>query len=186
MNGTVTTPVKPKEADETKAPPETKRRKGPRYVAPGEQKGTRDAKRTAAAILEVLAGARAPAQAAEALGVSANRYYQLESRALQGLVDACEPRPKGPGVSPEKELAKVRREADRLSKEAARYQALARVTQRAVGIRPPGPAKPGKDGKGRRRRRPAVRALKAVEGLKAHVEAAKPPSGAPLTAPAVK
>jgi hypothetical protein len=45
-------------------------------------------KRQAAAILEVLAGARTPTEAATALAVSLPRYYQLESRALEGLVAA--------------------------------------------------------------------------------------------------
>src|SRR5262245_47690243 len=63
----------------------------------------REAKRLAASVLEVLAGARTPAQAAAALGLSLPRYYQLEGRALRGLLAGCEPRPKGrtPGVAGE-------------------------------------------------------------------------------------
>src|SRR6266446_3622667 len=49
------------------------------------------AKRMAAAILEVLAGARTPLDAATALAVSLPRYYQLESRALEGLVSVHPP-----------------------------------------------------------------------------------------------
>src|SRR5262249_22422485 len=71
---------------------------------------SRDAKRLAAAILEVLAGARTPAQAAAALGVSLPRYYHLESRALHGLLAACEPKPKGRVRRPENELAALRRQ----------------------------------------------------------------------------
>ena len=52
-------------------------------------------RRLAAVILDVLAGSRTPPQAAEALGVSLPRYYQLEARALGGLVAACESRPRG-------------------------------------------------------------------------------------------
>jgi hypothetical protein len=56
---------------------------------------SREAKRLAAVLLDVLAGARTPPQAAEALGVSLPRYYQLEGRGLTGLVAACEARPRG-------------------------------------------------------------------------------------------
>jgi hypothetical protein len=47
---------------------------------------SRDAQRMAAAILEVLAGARTPSQAAEALGVSLPRYFQLETRAMHAVL----------------------------------------------------------------------------------------------------
>ena len=180
MNDIATTVVKSETVEPVKKP-QRKRRKKRRYVAPGAQKGSREAKRKAAVILEVLAGARGPGDAAQALGVSANRYYLLESRALQGLVAACEPRPKGPGVSPEKELAKVRRKADRLEQDVARYQALARVTQRAVGVRPPALTKKVKGGKRRKRRKPTVRALKAAEGFKRETEAAP---ASPVATPA--
>lgn len=185
MNDVAMTVVKTETARLAKKPPR-KRRSIRKYVAPGSQNGSREAKRKAAVILEVLAGARGPGDAAEALGVSANRYYQLESRALQGLVVACEPRPKGPGVSPEKELAQVRRKADRLEQDVARYQALARVTQRAVGVRPPAPSKKVEGGKRRKRRKPTVRALKAAEGFKQDAESVKPTQAAPVTTPAVK
>src|ERR1700682_6224924 len=62
-------------------------------------------KRQAAAILEVLAGARTPTEAATALSVSLPRYYQLESRGLGGLVAACVPKPKGRVKSPVSEVA---------------------------------------------------------------------------------
>jgi len=183
MNGNTATVVKQDAVEPAKKPPR-KRRSVRKYVAPGGQNGSRDAKRKAAVILEVLAGARGPGDAAEALGVSPNRYYQLESRALQGLVTACEPRPKGPSLPPEKELVRVRRKVGRLEQELARYQALARVTQRAVGVRPPASTKKVKDGKRRKRRKPTVRALKAAEGFKREMEATGP--AAPAATPVVK
>jgi hypothetical protein len=64
-------------------------------------------KRQAAAILEVLAGARTPTEAATALAVSLPRYYQLESRALEGLVAACVPKPKGRVKSSVSEVASL-------------------------------------------------------------------------------
>lgn len=167
--------------DQAKKPAKPKRRK-PRSTDPGSQKGSRDAKRTAAAVLEVLAGARTPTGAAEALGVSANRYYQLEARAIQGLIEACEPRPKGKVVSPEKQLAKLRHEADKLRNEAARFQALARASQKAVGLAAPKPARSKKGGKTKRRRKPTVRALTIAKALSPAAEAVTPPPEAPVAA----
>jgi len=125
--------------------------------------GSAEARKTAAAILDVLAGNLTPADAAAAVGVSPPRYYLLESRALEGLVVACEPRTKGPGHSLEREMETLRREHERTRRELARAQALARVSQRAVGLSvPQKPAKPD----GKRKRKPTVRALKAAASLK--------------------
>lgn len=156
--------TQPEKLPVVKAKPKQKRRK-PRSTAPGDQKGSRDAKRIAATILEVFAGARTPTEAAEVLGVSANRYYQLEARALQGMIEACEPRPKGKVVSPEKQLARLRREVDKLQGESARYQALARASQRTIGIAPPKPPRKKKGGRRKCRRKPTVRALTVAKSL---------------------
>lgn len=51
---------------------------------------SREAQRCAAVILEVLAGARMPVDAAAALGISPPRYYLWEQRALEGLVRASQ------------------------------------------------------------------------------------------------
>jgi hypothetical protein len=142
-----------------------------RSTATAGQKGSHEARRTAAAVLEVLAGARTPTEAAGALGVSTNRYYQLEARAIQGLTGACEPRPKGKVASPEKELARLRRETDKLRNEVARFQALARASQKAAGLAAPKPSRskkggnPPAGGKKKRRRKPVVRALKMAKAL---------------------
>ena len=132
---------------------------------------SQEARHMAAAILEVLAGVRTPTDAAGALGVSLPRYYALEVRALEGLLLACERRPRGPRRSAEREVGKLRREMERLQREAARAQALLRAAQRAVGLRPPDTAKPKADpsGKKRRRRRPTTRALRAVALLRCSV-----------------
>jgi hypothetical protein len=125
-----------------------------------------EAKRLCAAILEVLAGARTPSDAASALGVSLPRYYALEERALVGLLSACERRPRGRRVTPEREAAKLAREVDRLERECARSQALLRSAQRAVGLSAPEKAKPEAPGK-RRARRAKPRALRVARILKA-------------------
>ena len=130
---------------------------------------TPEAKRLAAAILEVLAGVRTPVDAARVLGTSIPRYYQLEQRALEGLLSACERRPQGRQVGEAQRLARLEREVSRLEKECGRQQALARVAQRTMGLPAPQTvaAKPnGSAGKKPRRRRPAVRALRAAAALR--------------------
>ena len=136
-----------------------------RTKGPGVNGGSREARKVAAAVMEVLAGSRTPLDAAKALGVSAPRYYVLEARALEGMVAACEPRSKGRTRTPEMELAALRKEHERLQRECARAQALARASQRAVGLSMPKPEKKSGE-KGKRRRKPVVRALKVVDRLK--------------------
>jgi hypothetical protein len=128
----------------------------------------------AAAILEVLAGERTPQQAAAVLAMSLPNFYIVERKALQGLVKACEPQPKGkrpPASGPERKLEALESELARCKRECQRHEALVRATQRAVGLpAPPAPAakdKPGdKAGLRRRRRRPVVRALRHARTLR--------------------
>jgi hypothetical protein len=140
-----------------------------RHHAPGGatlgKDNSREAQRLAAAILEVLAGLRTPAQAAAALGVSLPRYYHLEARALRGLLAGCEARPPGRVRSPDKELASLQRQQERLQRELSRQQTLVRMAQRTVGLTPPPAAAPAAKGGKKRRRRPTVRALAAAARL---------------------
>ena len=92
------------------------------------------AKRLAAAILEVLAGARTPTEAATALGLSVPRYYQVEAQALRGLLQACEPRPRGRVRVEKDEVETLRTENQRLQRDLTRQQSLARAAQRAVAV----------------------------------------------------
>src|SRR5260370_41176380 len=101
--------------------------KRPRNTVPLAPQASKEAKRQAAVILEVLAGLRLPSQAAEALQVSLPRYYQVETRALQGLLAACEPRPRGRQPETAQELATLQQHNARLQPEEARQQALVRV-----------------------------------------------------------
>ena len=138
--------------------------------------GTGQANRIAVAILEVLAGLRTPAEAAQSLQISVPRYYVLETRALEGLVAACEPKPLGKQPTPETRIAALEKELQQVRHECARQQALVRAAQRTVGLTLPAtrPGKPKteptkgaakKSGK-RRRRRPTVRALRAAKTLR--------------------
>ena len=135
--------------------------------------GGREASRVAACVLEVLAGVRTPAEAAGELGVSLPRYYQIEQRALEGLVHGCEPPPRGRVASAEGELTRLRRECERLTRECQRQQALVRLARQAAGLAGPA-AKAGKGaeagGKKRRRRRSA-RGHEAARRLRQQAEA---------------
>ena len=102
------------------------------------------------------------------LGVALPRYYQLEIRALEGLVAALEPRPKVRQPSPESRIAQLEKSLSESRRECARQQALVRAAERGLGIKPTAvtEGKPlGKDKSGRRKRRPTVRALKAAKVL---------------------
>jgi hypothetical protein len=143
----------------------------------GKDRGV-EAKRMAAAILEVLAGARTPTEAATALSLSVPRYYQVEAQALRGLLQACEPKPRGRVRSVETEIKTLSKENQRLHRELTRHQALARAAQRAVGLSPPAPVV-NKTGKKPRKRRVA-RALSVAERLK---QETTPTAGTPTTAP---
>jgi hypothetical protein len=131
------------------------------------------ARKQAAAILEVLAGARTPAQAATALTVSLPRYYQLEQRALEGLLVACEPcRARGRVRTEANVAAGLRLENERLQRELGRQQALVRLVQRHVGLTPPAP--PIREAGKKRRRRPVARALAVAQRLQQECAAATP------------
>lgn len=137
-----------------------------------------EAQRLAAAILEVLAGVRAPPAASELLGISLPRYYQLEARALEGLVAALAPRPLGKQPSLENRVKQLEKELEVARRACARQEALVRLTQRSVGLaalskpKSPPPATSA-NGKSRKPRRPMVRALKAAQTLREQASAAE-------------
>jgi len=137
-------------------------------------KGGRAASQVAACVLEVLAGVRTPAEAAGELAVSLPRYYQLEQRALQGLVRGCEPPPRGRVASPEDALARLRQENERLTKECQRQQALVRLSRQAAGLASPAAkaVKGGEAGGKRRRPRRSARGHEAARRLRHQAEAA--------------
>ena len=154
------TAAQPKPEAQAAQKKKRRRHSGPRI----DGGGGRDARRTAMLILEVLGGARTPAQAAQALGVSTTRYYGIESRALGALVAACEPRGRGPRKSADKQIAALQRKVEGLERECARRQSLLRLSQRTLGVSPSKPAKK-KPGAKRRPKRATVRALRAAAQL---------------------
>jgi hypothetical protein len=135
---------------------------------------SREAKRVAAAILEVLAGARTPSEAATALAMSVPHYYQVESRALRGLLAACEPKPRGRVRSPESEVTALRHDNQRLQREITRQQALVRAAQRTVGLTPPATPPPGKTSSKKIRKRKVARALNIASRLQQTADVVMP------------
>jgi hypothetical protein len=131
-------------------------------VPPNEAIGSAEALKLAACVLEVLAGLRRPSEAADALRVSLARYYQLEQRALQGLVRGCEPAKRGRAGSSSHEEGRLRQEVERLRRECQRQQALVRMARQAAGLNAPEEATAGG---GKKRRRPA-RGQRAADRLR--------------------
>ena len=152
-------------------PPVVKAQAAPPAATPSE------AQRLAAAILDVLADVRSPPAASELLGISLPRYYQLEARALEGLVAALAPRPKGKQPSLEIRVKQLEKELEVARRACARQEALVRLTQRSVGLaalaKPKSPPAATKSGKSRKPRQPMVRALKAAQTLRAQATAAE-------------
>lgn len=159
--------------------PPARRRRG-RPAGPGTPKpppavaASSQARRIATVLLEVLAGLRATGSAAKELGVTPMRYYQLEERAIGGLIAACEPRPSG--MQPERrdalELASLREQVRQQAQELNQARSVLRTTRRQLGVvTTPGPiavaAGRRKDGKPTKAkvRRPTVRALTMVRRL---------------------
>ena len=127
--------------------------------------GSRDAKRAAAVVLEVLSGLRGPTEGSAALGVSLNRYYELETRALQGLVSALEPRPRGRQKTPQDEIRALEKETKRLERELTRAQTLVRAAQRTIGL-PTRPARGSPKARSKTGVRRVHRGRKAVARLR--------------------
>lgn len=139
-----------------------------------------ETRRTAACVLEVLGGVRSPEQAATTLDLSLPTYYNLEARALRGLIAGCGPVRPGRSMVLSNQLKGAEVRVATLEKEVRRYQALLRATQRSIGLSaaasaPPGTSGGGGGGGGRRRnRRPSVRALRAAAALRGEDAPASP------------
>lgn len=147
----------------------------PRPTGPRALQGSPEARRAAFVLLRTLSGVSGPQESAEALGVALPRYYQLETRALQAMVSALEPRARGRQPDGKKELERLQAEAQRLRRELSRYQALNRAAQRALGLASkPEVGRAQSAAKRVRRRRQRSRGERVAEVLKASAET---PSG---------
>lgn len=97
-------------------------------------RGSDAARRMAALLLEAWSGVRTTQAASEAMGVALARFYQLEARALQLVVSAMEPRPRGRQRTAESEIGRLKADKQRLLRDVGRFQALYRTAQRALGV----------------------------------------------------
>src|SRR5262245_66637981 len=107
---------------------------GPRKRCGSFSTGNMEARRVAACVLEVLSGLRSPTEGAAELGVSVARYYQLEQRALAGLLRGCEPPRRGRAAASRDDVNRLERENERLKRECQRQQALVRLARQAAGL----------------------------------------------------
>ncbi len=151
----------------------TATKKKSRPAGPAVTGNSREARKLAAAIMEVLAGEKTPYEAADALGISPPRYYALELRALQGMLTACEPRDGRRKSSPERKIKSLQCEVEQLKRECARQQALLRAARRSVGL--PSETKLKSGGKGKKRRKTRPRAMRVVAMLR-HPQEGEPPA----------
>lgn len=94
------------------------------------------------------------------MGVTLPRYYALESRAIEGMVAALEPKPKGRRRTAEQELVEAREENRRLVREISRAKGLLRTAHRSLGI-----AEPARKPAGKRKTRRPDRTGKAIARL---------------------
>ena len=141
-----------------------------------------DARRRAAAVLEVLAGLRTPQQAADELGISLPTYFNLEIRAMRGLTFACCAQPPGRQQTLAPKLRQAQSRLAELEQQMGRYQALLRTAQRSVGLAPPVPVKPPA-GARRAPRKPSVRAMRTIKALRQDQPTADEPAVSADTAP---
>lgn len=127
-------------------------------------------------ILETLTGVRTTQEAADTLGIALVRYYVLETRALEGLIAALEPRARGRTVSAERESELLRVQTEKLEREVRRYQSLHRTTQRAMGLPKTEAEKPKAKGskKPARRRNKTSRGERILKVLRSESDGAAP------------
>ncbi|MDP9133500.1 MAG: helix-turn-helix domain-containing protein [Actinomycetota bacterium] len=128
-------------------------------MGPKSVRGSETARRLAALMMEAWSGVRSTQAACAAMGISVTRFYQLEARAVQEVVSALEPRPRGRRLTAASELGKCKLENQRLRRDLERFQSLYRTAQRTLGVvvaKPVGkadnPAPGGKRKRGPRRK----------------------------------
>lgn len=151
--------------------------KRPQPMGAKSVRGSDAARRVAALLLEAWSGVRSTQSASDAMGVALTRFYQLEARALQMVVAAMEPRPRGRKRTAESELEKLRRETQRLQRDAERFQSLYRTAQRSLGVAVAKAVEPSKNAApgGKRHRGPRRKAR--GQSVAAVLLGNKPPTG---------
>ncbi len=117
----------------------------------GTLRGSGQARKVVAAILQALSGEIGTSEAASLLGVSLSRYYQLEARALQGMLKAMEPRKRGIQKTPERQIQALVGEKKELEQELRRQKTLLRAAYRSLGLGARGRKKASSKGRSRKR-----------------------------------
>lgn len=152
-------------------------RQRPQPSGPKALSGSAEAKRKAAVILEALCGLRSTQGASDELGIALVRYYVLETRMMQAMINALEPKARGRQRTANIELAALRGDKQRLEREVLRLQAMYRVTQRAVGVqqdkKKAAVSKDGKPSKMRRVRR-QPRGERVAAAIRSSAESSRP------------
>lgn len=138
--------------------------------------GSAEAKRLCALILESLSGIRTTQEAADEMSVSLPRYYQLETRGLQGMVLALEKRERGRPKEDEDRLKIAQESLVELKLDLARYQALYRTAQRAIGVQEVERKASAKTNKKTRKSRRKPRGQRIVSVLRDCPKESDPPS----------
>lgn len=139
-----------------------RKKSGPETLKAGSR-----ARTAVAAILEALSGAIGTSEAAALLGISLSRYYQLETRALQGMLTAMEPKKRGKQKTPEREIRALKAEKREVEQELRRHQSLLRAANRSLGLAGKGRRKASSKGRATKR---GVRGKTVLQTLRAGVD----------------
>ncbi len=133
-------------------------------TGPSTLRGSARARAVTVVVLEALSGEVGTTEAAERLGVSLSRYYQLEAKALGGMLKALEPRTKGPQMTPQRQIQALQAEKHALEKDLRRHQTLLRAAHRSVGL--PASKRKASSSKGRGRAKRGSRGKTVLETLR--------------------
>lgn len=136
---------------------------GKQAMGPSTLEGSKAAKQAMVVILETLSGVSTTSEAAERLSISLSRYYQLETRALQGMLSGLEPRARGPKKTKDSEIRALKAEANALKRDLRRATSLLRAASRSVGVKA---AKKRVASKKKARRRGKARGATVLETIR--------------------
>ena len=160
----------------------TRAKRVPPKVGTKALAGSEQARKAAAIVLESVCGLCSVEDASARLGVAVPRYYVLETRALQGLIEALEPRARGRQQTDESKLAALTRDHARLERDVRRYQALHRAATRAIGLAPPPEKSSEAKGPKKRRMRRRARAERVIDVLSRDTPSGASPATSPVAA----
>ena len=136
-------------------------------TGPKALQGSDEAKKLVCVVIEVLSGLQSPTSASELLKTSIARYYILETRAIQGMMIALEPRDRGPNGG--NEIKKLLMQKKKLEIELQRSQSLVRTMHRSIGLSLINENSKPKKKNGKtimKKRKNQVRGKRIAEGLK--------------------